>query len=309
MNIFPFKVLIVFFVFVNQSSFAQDSPKSISYFNPQWSPDGKSIAFESNQDGKSAIYTVSPLGTNLLKITDTSSAYGQPAWSPDGKQLVYYGSRRPMQLYVNSNKGGEQKQLPTPGLDAYQPSWSAQGQIAFDTRPVGQTPNDISVMNADGSGYRQLTVDSNYDCTSPLWSSDGKTIYFQRSLAIRKPWNEITKEERQRKNASMQLMKMNADGSEIKTVITGLEGETAFTLSADGKFIYYLSKQDTMPVVYRRKPGANLSDPVITLFGTIYSLGISPDGKQLVYAAERLKKHGIYMVKLEDKEVMRIVGE
>ena len=192
--------LVIFFCAISiQAVLCQNISKRIYYFNPQFSPDGTSIVFESTRDGKYSIYTIAPDGTDLKKITDTIFDYGQPAWSPNGKYLVYYGSNRPMQLFTNSSKGGEQKQLPTPGFDAYQPSWSLQNKIAFDSRAIGQTPNDIAVMNADGTGFTKITNDEKYDCSAPQWSPDGKKILFHRSIAISKPWKEITKEEMMQK--------------------------------------------------------------------------------------------------------------
>ena len=161
-----FTQILVIFIFTVpvQTVKSQNTNNPVYYFNPQWSPGGSSIVFESSRDGKSSIYTISPDGRDLKKITDTIFNYGQPSWSPDGKQLVYYGSIHPMQLFINSSKGGEQKQLPTPGFDAYEPVWSLQNKIAFDSRAIGQTPNDIAVMNADGTGFLKLTIDEKYEC-------------------------------------------------------------------------------------------------------------------------------------------------
>lgn len=167
----------------------------VDYFNPKWSPDGKSIVFESNMDGKTSIYIMSKDGSNLKKITDTLNDYGQPAWSPDGKSLVYYGSKFPMQLFVYDLQKTSQRQLLTANTDAYEPSWSVNNQVAFDSRAIRTTPNDLSVINADGNGYKKIT-DGTYDCAAPQWSPDGKKILFERSVAINKPWKEITPEER-----------------------------------------------------------------------------------------------------------------
>ena len=289
------QILVIFFFTVPvQTVKSQNTNNPVYYFNPQWSPSGSSIVFESSRDGKSSIYTISPDGRDLKKITDTIFNYGQPSWSPDGKHLVYYGSNHPMQLFTNSWNGGGQKQLLTPGFDAYQPTWSLQDKIAFDSRSIRETPNNIALMNADGTGFTKLTTDEKYDCASPKWSPDGKKILFQRSMAIRKPWNEITREEMKLKKKSGEIMIMNADGTEISILLSNLEGEVAPFWSPDGEIIYYTTKQDTTPVLYSMKVGKNKPTPVLTLSGTIYSVSISPDGKYITYAAERKKRHAIY---------------
>lgn len=310
MKPFFIQILIIFFFTVSVLTLkSQNTNKTDYYFNPQWSPDGSSIVFESTRDGKSSIYTISPDGGNLKKVTDTIFNYGQPSWSPDGKQLVYYGSNHPMQLFTNSRDGGHQQQLPTPGFDAYEPTWSSQNKIAFDSRAIGQTPNDIALMNADGKGFTKLTTDDKYESASPKWSPDGKKILFQRSIAIRKPWKEITREEMKEKHKSGQLMMMNADGTEINILLSNLEGEVAPFWSDDGNMIYYLTKQDTIPVLYGMIVNTNKPMPVLTLSGIIYSVSISPDGLYATYAAERKKLHAIYIYDIKKKTEQKLIGD
>ncbi|MBK6858869.1 MAG: hypothetical protein WBO44_01550 [Saprospiraceae bacterium] len=302
--------LLIFFCAVyTHAALCQSPGKRIYYFNPQFSPDGSSIVFESTREGKSSIYTVAPDGTDLKKITDTIFDYGQPAWSPDGKHLVYYGSNRPMQLFTNSWQGGEQKQLPTPGYDAYQPVWSFQNKIAFDSRAIGQTPNDIAIMNADGTGFEKITTDEKYDCSAPQWSPDGKRVLFNRSIAIRKPWKEITKEEMEQKKKSSEIMIMNMDGSDIRNLVTNLEGEVAPYWSHDGKSIYFITKQDTLQAVYTMSMSETKPTPMLTLSGIIYSVSISPDGKYITYAAEREKKSAVYVMDLRTRVETKLLGD
>lgn len=300
---------VFFFVLYAQTALCQSTSKRIYYFNPQFSPNGSSIVFESTRDGKSSIYTINPDGSNIKKITDTTFHYGQPAWSPDGRQLVYYGSSRPMQLFTNSVNGGEQKQLPTPGIDAYQPAWSSQNMIAFDYRLVGQAANDIARINADGTGITKLTTDEKYDCASPQWSPDGKKILFQRSIAIRKPWKEITKEEMKQKKQSTEVMTMNADGSDIRSLVSHLEGEVAPFWSNDGKTIYYCTKQDTTHILYRMAVDITTPEPMLTVSGVIYSVNISPNGEYATYAAERNKMSAVYVMNVREKTERKIIGD
>ena len=303
------KELLTLTIYATISHAAFSQGKAIYYYNPQWSPDGSSIVFESNRDGgKSSIYTMSPDGNNIRKITDTLFDYGQPSWSADGKHLVYYGSDHPMQLFINSNQGSAQKQLPTPGLDAYEPSWSSQNKIAFDSKPLNTVPNEIAVMNADGTGFAKLTSSAKYDCSSPQWSPDGKKILFQRSLSIHKQWKDITKEEMEQKQKSAELMIMNADGSDARTLVSYIGSEVALTWSHDGKTIYYITKKDQAVILYKMSIDKSSAELVLTLSGTIYSISVSPDEKLVLYAAEREKKHAVYVQDLKTKTERNILG-
>jgi len=55
---------------------------------PQFSPDGKHIAFMSNRSGPWQIWVSATNGANPVQISTTDSA-GTPRWSPDGKQIVF----------------------------------------------------------------------------------------------------------------------------------------------------------------------------------------------------------------------------
>ena len=56
---------------------------------PAWSPDGKFIAFNSDPNGNSDIFLMTPDGGNLLNLTNNDAAEWHPAWSPDGKFIAF----------------------------------------------------------------------------------------------------------------------------------------------------------------------------------------------------------------------------
>jgi Tol biopolymer transport system component len=54
-------------------------------FVPQYSPDGRKVAFTSNQSGDPDVWTCDSDGTNCRQITYCGSQCGTPRWSPDGR--------------------------------------------------------------------------------------------------------------------------------------------------------------------------------------------------------------------------------
>src|SRR5207248_6931459 len=64
---------------------------------PEFSPDGREIAFVSNRTDKRDLNTVADIHVATLsgetrRITDGEGSYGNPSWSPDGAVITAYGT-------------------------------------------------------------------------------------------------------------------------------------------------------------------------------------------------------------------------
>lgn len=159
-----------------------------------WSPDGKWIAFH---DGHS-IRIIRPNGNDSRVVADNGF---DPDWSPDSRHLVYVSvsdGRRELHVVGIDGKGHKRltKHPRTEGEHVVEeggPVWSPDGRkIAYDvvhrtTCVAPQVPGgcaaggrlnyDIFVINADGSGKRQLTFNPTFDW-DPTWSPDSRRIAF-----------------------------------------------------------------------------------------------------------------------------------
>jgi len=78
---------------------------------PAWSPDGQRIAFVRQEGENQDIYTITPDGSQLTRLTDHPAADLSPAWSPDNRLLFYSLKSGRWSIYMMDADGSNQQQL------------------------------------------------------------------------------------------------------------------------------------------------------------------------------------------------------
>jgi len=118
--------------------------------DPQWSPDGKHIAFvitdyslETNKSD-SDIYIISSKGGDIRRLTHNAGSDNQPRFSPGGEWLAFTSSRSgKSQIWLLPLAGGEAKQLTTLSTGASSPQWTPDGgRIVFGSRVFPDCADD-----------------------------------------------------------------------------------------------------------------------------------------------------------------------
>jgi tricorn protease len=156
---------------------------------PCLSPDGRQIAFSSNRYGSYDVFVVAVHGGKPKRLTFDSAMDIVSGWTPDGKSVVF-GSTRSTSYPVGQDvftvpvEGGQEKRLNL--FEAKEAYFAPTGnQIAFVRGPGlwyrkgyrGSSNDDIWLSAVDGSNARKLTTYNGQD-TSPMWSPDGRTMYY-----------------------------------------------------------------------------------------------------------------------------------
>ena len=148
---------------------------------PAFSPDGQRIAFRSERDG-GGVYVMQADGKSPARVSDFGYS---PSWSPDGEEILIGTEKIPQpstrptrsELWTIHLRTGERQRL-SEG-DALQPTFSPhQKRIAYWSRGdrYGQREH-IWTIPAGGGAAVAVTDGSSTDL-NPVWSPDGKYLYF-----------------------------------------------------------------------------------------------------------------------------------
>ena len=137
--------------------------------SPTFSPDGSKIAFVSDKDGATRIYTISsevnskrPAASMITKKNKESSC---PSWSPDGTKLAYSAKIEGVrQIWIYDFITGEEKQLTAGPGHKENPCWASNSlHIVFNS--------------TDGTYLDLYTVNLNQPTAVKITKGEGKKHY------------------------------------------------------------------------------------------------------------------------------------
>ncbi len=192
--------------------------------------------------GNQQIFTLGLDGGTARQWTFTADDYGSPVWSKDGSNLFFSANLHENHDFEPQNSEIYQLRLTDGNVKALtnrfgpdsDPVVSPDGkQIAFtgfDDTFQGYQVTNLYVMNADGSGVKNITASLDRDAANPQWESNGKGIYFQYD---------------EKGNTKIGHVALTG---KIRTITDGLGGldlgrpynAGSFTVSANNRFAYTL---------------------------------------------------------------------
>ncbi len=158
--------------------------------NPQFSPDGKQIAFLSNATGKDQIWICETSTGQCEQLTDLPQSLSNLTWSPDGDYIAFLAKpqredlREEKQAWVVEDFGYKQDEV-----------------MGFAKKEQG---HQVWVLDVQEKKHRQLT-DGDFNHVMPVWAPDSKSILFVSNRCRDK--KEIL---------GMDLFSIPVEGGEIK---------------------------------------------------------------------------------------------
>jgi TolB protein len=211
---------------------------------PDWSPDGRDIAYSIRKPDERLNYEVARMtaaGTGHRQLTRTPAgeASSQPSWLADGSAILYRrsGSGLVSSIWQMGPLGQDPRLRLAPPQSPLYPSASPDPSRLLFTMvrsPTGDTDRAIVVATAGGSSLDTLfDVPGAYD-SAPAWSPDGSRIAFESNADVGAGNPE----------RDMEIWTMNADGSGATQLTHNALHDEGPAWSPDGTLLAYTSGLD-----------------------------------------------------------------
>jgi TolB protein len=255
------------------------------------------IVFVADRGGKDKnIYLVDYDGENVTQLTRDKGRSGRglslaPDWSPDGRRIYYttyvYGDPRVCAIELSTWKRWVISAYP--GLNAF-PAISPTGnEMVLTLSKDGCV--EIYGTTLQGRKATRLTRSRGGVATSPCWSPRGTEIAFVSN-----------------RGGGPQIYVMNADGTNVRRLLSGFSYVTSLDWSPTGDKIAFSARQGGALQIFvldrsRRRAKQVTSDPA-----SHENPSFAPNGRHIVYVATRGYTSDLYVVDTEDPKPYRLTS-
>jgi dipeptidyl aminopeptidase/acylaminoacyl peptidase len=267
---------------------------------PEWSPDGRWLAFISSRDGAPQVYVISPAGGEARPVTSLGNGVSAFRWAPDSARIAFStpdSETQPLidrrekysdfesvrhdytmtHLWVGDINGGAPRRL-TSGkqFTVGSFSWSPDGRrIAFDaqSRPglTFDPSADIYVYDLTAGGVKRI-VDLEGPDTDPEWSPDGKQIVFTTTMG-RPNWFYVDRN----------LATVPADGGTVTSLTSDFD-ESASAVAWTQTGIYFTAPKKSGVHLFHLDPRTRVIRQISTRENAVYSsLSFTADFKTVSF--------------------------
>jgi len=152
---------------------------------PSWSPDGKTIAYFSDESGEYVLHLRPQDGTGpvvKIQLGDKPSFYSGARWSPDSKKIAYRDAH--LGLWYVDIETQKPVRVDTALYNSdLAPAWSPDSKWIAYAKRLRNSMSAVSVYSLADGQVTQLT-DGMSDARAPVFDADGRYLYFTASTDI-----------------------------------------------------------------------------------------------------------------------------
>jgi serine/threonine protein kinase/Tol biopolymer transport system component len=248
---------------------------------PTWSPDGRTLAYQSDQAGNWDIWVTQVGSTEAVNRTADSPADDiRPSWSPDGRWIAFFSQREGGGYFVMPAVGGTARKVASwpPGEgDPTPAAWSPDStQIVYARGQYTEPRLEILMLSSRVSKTLPLPARPRNNTIRDLsWSPDGRWLAYARSLSDRSLAAEL-------------WVTRPSDGESFQ--LTGGTSTDRSPTWSDSRELHFVSDRGGAGDLWRHTLGDDLpeGDPQqVTVGIETIRAAFSADGRRLAYTVGR----------------------
>ena len=142
--------------------------------NPNWSPDGKWIAFVSDRTGREEVFIADEVGRNLKKLSDVDCDKQSMVWAPDSKSLLWSGSDHKLR---HATLDGKTEIVATGTAGNIQgPQFSPDGKWISYSKQDDLLKAHVYVKPLGNGAEREIGSDEFVVASGAKWTPDGRKL-------------------------------------------------------------------------------------------------------------------------------------
>ena len=163
---------------------------------PVWSPDGKYIAYWSDQSGEYELWLMEADKDNSAKkLTDYGAGYRyRPFWSPDSKKIAFIDKAMQIKIFdittKNTTDVDRALRYTHGNLEGFTVSWSPDSRWMAYHRDMDNQHNAIFIYDYTNKKNNAVTHGF-YECNNPVFDPDGTYLYFFTNQSFKPNYSDI----------------------------------------------------------------------------------------------------------------------
>ena len=157
---------------------------------PEFSPDGKRIAFVSSRTGSAQVFVIALAGGEPVQWTFHSEGYDLQGWYPDGRSLLVQGRRD--HYWRHSERFMKIPAKPRAGEKVLFDGYGDDGHLSADGKRLlfsregtrywrkgyrGSQASQVWMYDFEGGTFHEV-AEHESGCRYPLWHPSGKSFYY-----------------------------------------------------------------------------------------------------------------------------------
>ncbi|HMU46856.1 MAG TPA: PDZ domain-containing protein [Chitinophagaceae bacterium] len=163
---------------------------------PAWSPDGKYVAYWSDQSGEYELWIMEPdKEGSEKKLTNYGAGFRYtPYWSPDSKKIAFIDKAMQIKIFdLTTNKTTDVDhalRFTHGALQGFSVSWSSDSRWMAYSRDFDNSHGVVFIYDYQNKKNNQVTSGF-YSCTNPVFDSEGKYLYLFTDQSFNPSYSDI----------------------------------------------------------------------------------------------------------------------